>query len=382
MMISKNTVDLRKAEQVKLAIEITLLPGVGLATQNRLRRKLSCLEELFSLNEDGLAAAGVPKEARIPIRRREFRKEAEEIYTWSARAGIHILLAGMSGYPELLGEIHDPPTVIYARGNPDALTVPCVAIVGTRKPTIYGRRMAEEFGADLGGRGLCVVSGLARGVDAAAHMGCLEKDGTTVAVLGSGIDIIYPAEHQQLAARIAQKGLIISEFPPGTSPSPRNFPIRNRIVSGISLGTLVIEAGERSGSLITARLAMEQNREVFALPGNITSPLSLGPNFLIKEGAKLVQGWRDIVDELPAEIRRDTFLKEETQPPDKPAADAVSEDGARLIHILKEDEAVHFDDLAGRFGFDIPRLSFELMELETAGLVRQLPGNRYVRLRQ
>ena len=372
--------DLKNAGLTKLAIEFTLLPGVGLVTQNRLRERLPCLERLFSLNEDDLAAYGVPREAGMSIRRRVFRGEAEKIYNWAESAGIHILFAGAPGYPELLLEIHNPPTVLYARGNLDALAPPRLAIVGTRKPTVYGLRMAEEFGADLGERGLCVVSGLARGVDAAAHHGCLEKNGTTIAVLGSGIDIIYPPEHQQLAARIAQKGLIISEFPPGASPSPRNFPIRNRVVSGMSLGSLVIEAGERSGSLITARLAMEQNREVFALPGNITSPLSIGPNFLIKEGAKLVQGWRDIVDELPGEIRREIFLMEETHAPEKPEACTVSEDGALLLKLLKKDEAAHFDGLVERFGFDIPRLSFALMELETAGLARQLPGSMYIKL--
>ena len=379
-MISKNAADAQNVELTKLAIELTLLPGVGLVAQNRIRRKLTRLEDLFSMNEEGLAVVGTPKEARTSIRRRAFRDEAEKIYDWTVNAGVQILVADRPGYPELLGEISDPPTVLYARGNPDALAAPCVAIVGTRRPTVYGLRTAEEFGVELGKRGVCVVSGLARGIDAAAHRGCLKKDGTTIAVLGNGIDSIYPSEHQQLADRIMRKGLILSEFPPGTSPSPRNFPIRNRIVSGMSLGTLVIEAGERSGSLITARLAMEQNREVFALPGNITSPLSLGPNFLIKEGAKLVQGWRDIVDELPEKIRRDIFLKEMTQTPDMFDVVAVSVDGARLMELLKEDEAVHFDRLAERFGLDIPRISFTLMELETAGLVRQLPGNMYVKL--
>ena len=380
MMILNDADDSQDVELIKLAIELTLLPGVGLITQNRIRKKLPQIEKLFSMNEESLDAVGIPKEARMPIRRRAYREEAEKIYKWAVTAGVHILFAGAPGYPGLLSEIHDPPAVFYARGNLDALDVPRMAIVGTRRPSVYGQRMAEELGAELGARGLCVVSGLARGVDAAAHYGCLEKDGTTIAVLGCGIDIIYPREHQQLAARIAQKGLIISEFPPGTSPSPRNFPIRNRIVSGLSLGVLVVEAGERSGSLITARLAMEQNREVFAIPGNVTSPLSLGPNFLIKQGAKLVQGWRDIIDELPEEIRRRIYLKEEEQPSTRPAADAVSEDGARLMEILKEDEALHFDELAERFGFDIPRLSFELMELETSGLARQLPGNMYIKI--
>ena len=381
-MISSSAEGSQNAGLTKLAIELTLLPGVGLVTQNRIRQKLTRLEDIFFMNDDGLAAVGVPKEARMPIRRRTFRDAAEKIYKWTVNAGVRVLLAGTTGYPGLLGEIHDPPTVLYARGNPGALAPPRVAVVGTRRPTVYGLRMAGEFGADLGERGLCVVSGLARGVDAAAHRGCLEKDGTTIAVLGNGIDTIYPREHQQLAERITQKGLIISEFPPGTAPSPRNFPIRNRIVSGISLGTLVIEAGERSGSLITARLAMEQNREVFALPGNVTSPLSLGPNFLIKHGAKLAQRWQDIVDELPEEIRRDIFLKESAQTSDKPEANPVSEDGARILELLKEDETVHFDRLVERFGLGISRLSFELMELETAGLARQLPGSMYVKLRK
>ena len=376
-MISKSTAGL-----AKIAIEITLLPGVGLVTQNRIRQRLPQLDALFSLSEDGLADVGIPKEARTPIRRRAFREEAEKIYNFAANTGVHIIVAGTPDYPELLSEIHDPPTVLYARGNLDALALPCVAIVGTRRPSVYGTRMAEEFGADLGERGLCVVSGLARGVDAAAHGGCLEKNGTTIAVLGSGIDVIYPRENQHLAARIAQKGLIISEFLPGTAPSPYNFPIRNRIVSGISLGALVIEAGERSGSLITARLAMEHNREVFALPGNVTSPISIGPNFLIKQGAKLVQSWRDVVSELPEKIRRDIFLREDARLSDMPEADAVSEDGARLLKLLKEDEAVHFDVLAEQFELNIPRISCALMELETAGLARQLPGNIYVKLRK
>jgi len=379
-MMIKDIADSHEIELIRLAIEITLLPGVGLITQNRIRKNIPRIEKLFSMNEDGLESVGVPKEAIMPIRRRAFREEAEKIYKWAVNAGVHVLITDTRCYPELLGEIHDPPTVLYARGNLDALDKPRIAIVGTRRPSVYGLRMAEESGAELGERDLCVVSGLARGVDAAAHSGCLEKDGTAIAVLGCGIDIIYPREHQQLAARIAQKGLIISEFPPGTSPSPRNFPIRNRIVSGLSFGVLVVEAGERSGSLITARLAMEQNREVFAIPGNVTSPLSLGPNYLIKQGAKLVQGWRDIVDELPEKIRRNIYLNEEAKTSVNPATDAISEDGARLLEILKEDEALHFDELAERFGLDIPRLSFELMELETAGLARKLPGNMFVKL--
>jgi len=319
------------------------------------------------------------------------------------REGVHVLVLGTPGYPALLGEIHDPPPVLYARGSLDALRTPpggsgapgahaaCVAVVGTRRPTFYGERQAGEFGAALGERGIVVVSGLARGVDAAAHRGCLAKGGTTVAVLGSGVDVVYPREHRRLAEDIAQKGLVLSEFPPGTPPAPHHFPVRNRVVSGMSLGTLVVEAGERSGSLITARLAMEQNREVFALPGNITTPQSLGPNYLIKQGAKLVQGWRDIVEELPEAVRRNILLKEDAPAHDVPDLRASSPEAAQVLELLREDEAVHFEQLLERLpprapgppgagASDVSRLRELLLELETSGRVRQLPGNLFVKL--
>ena len=375
-------------ELIKLSIELTLLPGVGTLTHNRIRKRfqnLQALRTLFAphqMNAGELSAAGIPREAHVALRRRSGQARAEEIHTWARREGLHILLTGSPDYPELLDEIHDPPPLLYARGNLDALRAPRVAIVGTRRPTLYGQRMAEEFGADLGERGVAVVSGLARGIDAAAHRGCIARDGITIAVLGSGIDIIYPRENQQLANRIASKGLIVSEFPPGTSPAPYNFPIRNRIVSGMSLGTLVIEAGERSGSLITARLAMEQNREVFALPGNITTPQSLGPNYLIKQGAKLVQSWRDIVEELPEEIRHHILLKEDAQTPDKPELNVVPEKAMPVWKRLQIDEAIHFEQLLTDVGGDVSRLSGLLLELETSGHIRQLPGNLYVKLRK
>jgi DNA processing protein len=375
-------------ELTELAIELTLLPGVGTLTQNRVRlrlRDLRALRTLFAMNDGDLAAIGVPKEAHAAIRRRTCRARAGEIRAWAAREDVHLLIAGAPGYPELLEEIHDPPTVLYARGNPEAIRMPappCIAIVGTRRPTLYGQRMAEELGAALGERGVTVVSGLARGIDSAAHRGCVDADGVTVAVLGSGVDVIYPRENQRLAVRIMQKGLILSEFPPGTAPAPHNFPIRNRIVSGLSLGALVVEAGERSGSLITARLAMEQNREVFALPGNVTTPQSLGPNYLIKQGAKLVQGWRDIVEELPEEVRRNILLMEDARAHDVPESGAVPEGAAEVLALLHEDEAVHFEQLLAHSGGDISRLSGMLLELETSGHVRQLPGNLYVKLRK
>ena len=242
--------------------------------------------------------------------------------------------------------------------------------------------MAQGLASDLGNRGISVISGLARGIDAAAHRGCLEGGGTTIAILGCGIDVVYPREHRQLTQKILQKGLLVTEFTPGTSPAPQNFPVRNRIISGLAMGALIVEASEYSGSLITARLAMEQNREVFALPGNLTSSQSFGPNFLIKQGAKLVQSWRDIVEELPPDIRNELLIKEDSPPVDTPELDLLSDEENRILNLLKMDEAVQFDKIHSSSGLGIPQLSTLLLNLEMGGHIRQLPGNLYVKIRK
>jgi DNA processing protein len=311
---------------------------------------------------------------------RRYRPMADEVLEWTAKEHCRILLRGSVGYPRLLEEIHDPPLILYARGNLEALDLPNVAIVGTRRPTYYGAQMAEGLGSDLAQRGICVTSGLARGIDAAAHRGCLDATGTTIAVLGCGIDIVYPREHAHLTRRILDKGLLLSEFLPGTSPSPQNFPVRNRIISGLALGTLIVEASEYSGSLITARLAMEQNREVFALPGNLTTTQSFGPNFLIKQGAKLVQSWRDIVEEFPPELRLEILAREELRPRPEPELGFITEEEMRLLDILSPDQAIQFDRLYRICGVEISRLSDLLLNLEMKGRVRQLPGNLYFKV--
>jgi DNA processing protein len=367
---------------IKDAIELSLLPGVGSLTQNRIWKALSKISDLFSMEEKPLESLGVPADAYSVIRSRACRAVAAEIYDWGTREGCQFLVRGSAGYPPFLEEIYDPPLILYARGHLEALEKACVAIVGTRRPTIYGLQMAQGIASDLGSRGIAVASGLARGIDAAAHRGCLDGDGITIAVLGCGIDIVYPREHCQLAQKILVKGLLLSEFPPGTSPAPQNFPIRNRIISGMALGTLIVEASEYSGSLITARLAMEQNREVFALPGNLTSPQSFGPNFLIKQGAKLVQTWRDVVEELPPEIRREIFIREDARAPLKPELELLSEEETKLLNMLRVDEATQFDKIYRSSGLSIPRLSDLLLNLEMAGRIRQLPGNLYVRIRK
>jgi DNA processing protein len=344
---------------------LSLLPGVGSLTQNRIWKALPEISDLFSMDTKSLEALGISGEAHSVIRTRGCQAIAAEIYDWGFREGCQFLVRGDSTYPRLLEEIYDPPLILYARGHLEALERPC---------------MAQGIASDLGRRGVSIISGLARGIDAAAHRGCLDGNGITIAVLGCGIDIVYPREHRQLTQKILQKGLLLSEFIPGTSPAPQNFPVRNRIISGLALGTLIIEASEYSGSLITARLAMEQNREVFALPGNLTSPQSFGPNFLIKHGAKLVQSWRDVIEELPPEIRQEIFIKEDATPPAKPELNLLSKEESELLDLISTDEATQFDKIYRCSGLNISRLSDLLLNLEMGGWVRQLPGNLYVRI--
>ena len=221
-----------------------------------------------------------------------------------AAAGVAVVCLDDPSYPAQLKQIYDPPLVLYVRGNVDAIAQPGIAVVGTRHPTSYGLGMAERLACDLAARGLVIFSGLARGVDAAAHRGAINAKGKTVAVFGTGVDIIDPKENTRITEQIlAPGGALISEFPMNTFAAPQNFPIRNRIISGISIGVLVVEAAEYSGTRITSRCALEQNREVFAVPGNVTNKNSRGPNTLIKQGAKLTATWEDVWEELPAQVR-------------------------------------------------------------------------------
>ena len=206
-------------------------------------------------------------------------------------------------YPQSLREIYDPPTLLYVRGHAEVLNQPCVSIVGTRKPTLYGTQMAERLGRELAARGVTVVSGMARGIDAIAHQGAMAVNGRAIGVLGTGVNVCYPKENKKLYEKVLERGAIISEFPLGTHPAPENFPIRNRIVAGMPHGVVVVEGAQYSGSLITARLAMEFGREVFGVPGNVTQPVSFAPNQLIRQGAKLVTNGEDVIEDLPTPIR-------------------------------------------------------------------------------
>jgi len=274
-------------------------------------------------------------------------------------------------YPARLKEIPDPPLILYVKGH-----IPqneAIAIVGTRRPTPYGRKVAEYFSEALARRGLTIVSGMARGIDGIAHKKALESGGTSVGVLGCGIDMVYPGEHRDLFKNIINKGAIISEFPPGTPPERYNFPRRNRIISGISWGTLVIEAAEGSGSLITARFALEQGREVFAVPGNINSKMSYGTNKLIKEGAKLVEDIQDIMEEHMPVLTH--TRKHDIQNSPK----VFLTEKEQLIYGLLSLEPLHIDIIRQKSGLLLQEVLNILMNLELKGLIEKVPGNRYIR---
>ena len=292
-------------------------------------------------------------------------------------------------YPVRLKQIYDPPLILYVRGAIDVLAQPGIAVVGTRHPTPYGSGMAERLAIDLAARGLIIQSGMARGVDTAAHRGAISGKGKTVAVFGTGVDVPYPKENTRLSEQIvAQGGALISEFPLGTFAAPQNFPIRNRIISGMSMGVLVVEAAEYSGTRITARCALEQNREVFAVPGNVTNKNSWGPNTLIKQGAKLVATWEDIWEELPENVRLalapakpDESQQQETASL-FPSGDSPPSPHERKIYaLLKADEATHIDAIVERLEQEMSssEIFVALFELELAGKVRQLPGKNFVR---
>jgi len=266
-----------------------LVPGLGTRTSAKLLDRFRSPQAVFRASRTELEAAGVSGAVAQSIASGITFEDAAAQHVKVLECGAAIVTLGDPRYPQLLREIFDPPVVLFARGRVELLTSLAVAVVGTRRPTPYGLAVAERLAGDLAHAGLTITSGMARGVDTAAHKGALAAGGDTVAVLGCGVDVVYPAENRKLAADLAVKGLIVSEFPMGATAFPQNFPIRNRIISGISLGVLVVEGAQYSGSAITAKLAMDQGREVFAVPGNITSKLSWGPNLLIKQGARLVR---------------------------------------------------------------------------------------------
>jgi DNA processing protein len=315
------------------------------------------------------------------------RTEAErELVRVSEQKGV-ILTYEEVDYPEQLREIFDPPPVLWVLGDVKLLARPAIAIVGTRHPTPYGTGMAEILARDLASHRMVILSGMARGIDTAAHRGALAGGGSTVAVWGTGVDVIYPKENKSLAENIlVSGGAIVSEYRLGTFPAPQNFPKRNRIISGMSVGVLVVEAGENSGTRVTARCALEQDRDVYAVPGNVTTKNAWGPNTLIKQGAKLVATWEDVWQELPTQVRLqlEGELGFASQP--EHAASIVEELPLQepekvVLNVLRHDEAVQLDELMERLESKLTssEIFTALFELELANRIKQLPGKNYVR---
>ncbi len=322
---------------------------------------------------EGLRLDGAAVEAIISGRALDrAREELEKI----DRKGYTLLTLEHPGYPGYLREIFDPPFVLYCEGDAETLRNPAVAVVGARRPTPYGRAVAEKLAGDLAGRGCVIASGLAAGIDACAHRGALRK-GRTVAVLGSGLDVPYPWENRGLHREIAGQGAVVTEFALGTPPLAENFPVRNRIISGLALGLVVVEAARKSGSLITAKLALSQDREVMAVPGNVTSELSVGPNGLIRDGARPVASWEDVAEGLPSPWRENLLARRGEKEENSEAS--LSRDERRLLGELAVDAALPIDELAERTGFSVSSLLALLLGLELKGAVVQHPGKEFQR---
>ena len=292
------------------------------------------------------------------------------------RKGYTLLTLGHPEYPGYLREIFDPPFVLYCEGDPETLRNPAVAVVGARRPTPYGRAVAEKLARDLADRGCVIASGLAAGIDACAHRGALRK-GRTVAVLGSGLDVPYPWENRGLHREIAARGAVVTEYALGTPPLAENFPVRNRIISGLSIGLVVVEAARKSGSLITAKLALSQDREVMAVPGNVTSELSEGPNGLIRDGARPVASWEDVAEALPSPWGENLLARRNEKEENSGAS--LSRDERRLLDELPVDAALPIDELAERTGLSVSSLLAILLGLELKGAVAQHPGKEFQR---
>jgi DNA processing protein len=375
-------------DQERLAwMALALTPGLGPRRILSAVRQVGSTDEILHLPLTGLESLNFPVQAVKFIADGEALRAASNEVEALQKCGGSFLTYKDEDYPQRLREIFDAPTLLWIRGDATLLAQPAIAVVGTRHPTPYGSGMAEMLSRDLAARGMIILSGMARGVDTAAHKGAITAKGKTIAVWGTGIDVIYPKENKALAEQILNSGgTIVSELPLGTFPAPQNFPKRNRILSGMSVGVLVVEAGENSGTRVTARCALEQNRDVFAVPGNVTTKNAWGPNTLIKQGAKLVATWEDVWEELPSQIRLEVESAWEVASAGQPAASLFEEAPlppaeTRVMGILRRDEALQLDEIMEKLE---PELSSSevftaLFELELAGRVKQLPGKNYVK---
>ena len=364
-------------------LALALTPGLECRLCARLLRKIGSPDSIFHASLTELESCSLPARVAQAIHNKEaFKRDEKELAGIRNIPGCRLLNWTEPEYPQTLLQIYDPPVLFYLRGDPQILNMPCLSIGGTRRPTLYGSQMAERLGRDLSARGLVILSGMARGIDAIGHHGPWPSNGRAIGVLGTGIDVCYPKENKKLYEKVLEGGAILSEFPLGTHPAPENFPIRNRIVAGMPLGVIVIEGAEFSGSLITAGLAMEFGREVFGVPGNVTQAVSYAPNMLIKLGAKLVVNAEDVIEELPTPVRA-ALVKAERPKAEQRNLLAFAALGAsekKLYQLLVVEETRHIDELVENSGLNSSEVLATLFDLEMKGVVRQLPGNNSVRL--
>lgn len=375
-------------------LALRLVPGLGHRRLIQVLEKFRCPAALFQASHSELQGCGLSGVVSQSITSGCTMDEAIGQLEKARSAGAKLVPFHHPLYPAQLRQIYDPPVLLFAQGRTELLSTPVIGVVGTRRPTPYGLAVAERLTSGMVQCGLTIASGMARGIDTAAHRAALAAGGDTVAVFGCGLDVIYPAENRKLACEIGERGLILSEFPMGYPAHPQNFPIRNRVISGISAGVLVVEGAQYSGSSITARLAFESGRPVFAVPGNITSKMSWGPNLLIRQGAVLVQDAADVLDGLDPDTRRrihehragqsrlDADGAEDLPPPSP--LDSLGPNaplGRLILAALSPDSATQIDDLIESCptasASEILAVTFEL---ELLGLIRQLPGRNYVKV--
>jgi DNA processing protein len=368
-------------------LALTLTPALGPKRILDAMLQMGTPSLLFTLGLTELEGLRFPAQSAQFIFDGKARRAAEEEWGKVVAQGATILTYGCGEYPERLKEIYDPPPVLWVRGNVKLLSRPAIAVVGTRHPTPYGTGMAEMLSRDLAARRLLIVSGMARGIDSCAHKGALLARTPTVAVWGTGVDVVYPKENKKLAEEILETGgAIVSELPLGTFPAPQNFPRRNRILSGMSIAVLVVEAGENSGTRVTARCAAEQNRDLYAVPGNVTNKGSWTPNTLIKQGAKLVATWEDVWEDLPSQVRIELEAEAPAESKSETTASLLPDPVLRpqeaiVLEVLRADESLQIDEILGLLETQLTssEVFTALFELEMAGRVRGLPGKQYVR---
>jgi len=357
-------------------IALNLLPNIGPVRVHRLLEHFGSAQSILSATSSELMQVrGIGKNASNVIANWQQNIDLGEELEKIRSRKINIITPEDPTYPSLLRQIYDPPVVLYSWGNLEKSDSEAISIVGSRQATHYGRETARKFGFQLANAGLCVVSGMARGIDSAAHEGALAAGGRTIAVIGSGLGELYPRENQQLAEKISANGAVISEFPVDFPPQKRSFPQRNRIVAGWARGTLVIEAGARSGALITAAQASDSNRDVYAIPGQINRPVSEGTNRLIQQGAKLVMDAGDVIEEMPAEVHQLAKTREI-----RPSSDTILSNHEKIIYAALGNNQAHIDELANQVNMRVPEVSATLLKLEIKQLVKQLPGNYFVKL--